>query len=92
VVWLCQVTTGPPGVRAPDAVAASTPECPTPEGTVEGTITPEQVLAQTAQGFAAGDFDALVDAIRAGATYANVHSSLFAPGEIRGQIPGRHDD
>ena len=56
VVWLCQ-TTGPH--PAPPAVAASTPECPE-EGTVEGTITPAQVLAQTAQGFAAGDFDELV--------------------------------
>jgi hypothetical protein len=37
-------------------------------------------------------FDALVRAIRAGATYANVHSSLFTPGAIRGQIPGSHDD
>ena len=62
------------------------------EGTVEGTITPDQVLAQTAQGFAAGDFDELVDAIRAGATYANVHTNLFTPGEIRGHIPGSHDD
>ena len=59
---------------------------------MEGTITPDQVLAQTAQGFAAGDFDALVDAIRADATYANVHMELFTPGEIRGHIPGSHDD
>jgi hypothetical protein len=35
--------------------------------------------------------DELVRAIRAGTTYANVHSSTFGPGEIRGQISG-HDD
>ena len=46
---------------------------------MEGTITPDQVLAQTAQGFAAGDFDALVDAIRAGATYANIHTESLHP-------------
>ena len=63
---------------------------------MEGTITPAQVLEQTAQGFDAEEsdvlFDALVRAIHAGVTYANVHSSLFTPGEIRGQIPGSHDD
>ena len=91
VVWLCQVTTGPPGVPAPAAVAATTPECPA-EGTVEGTIAPAQVLAQTAQGFAAGDFDELVRAMLAGAAYVNVHSSVFGPGEIRGHLPGNHDD
>lgn len=88
VVWLCQTM----GTPAPAAVAALTPLCPEPGGTVEGTITPAQVLAQTAQGIAAGEFDELVRAIRAGATYANVHSTLFPPGEIRGQIPGSHDD
>ena len=84
-------TAGPPGVPAPPAVAAATPECPE-EGTVEGTIEPAQVLAQTAQGFAAGDFDELVRAILAGAAYANVHSSVFGAGEIRGHFPGSHDD
>jgi hypothetical protein len=78
VVWLCQTSTN----RSPAAV---TPECPQ-EGVVTGTITPDQVLAQTAQGFAAGDFDELVRAIRNRAAYANVHSSLFPPGEIRGHI------
>ena len=78
VVWLCQTSTN----RSPVAV---TPECPQ-EGTVTGTITPDQVLAQTAQGFAAGAFDELVRAIRNRAAYANVHSSLFPPGEIRGHI------
>jgi len=88
VVWLCQTA----GTPAPATVAALTPFCPEPEGTVEGTITPAQVLAQTAQGIDAGEFDELVRAMRAGATYANVHSTLFTPGEIRGQIPGIHDD
>ena len=88
VVWLCQTA----GTPAPATVAALTPFCPEPEGTVEGTIIPAQVLAQTAQGIAAGEFDELVRAMRAGATYANVHSTLFPPGEIRGHIPGSHDD
>jgi hypothetical protein len=60
------------------------------EGTVTGTITPGQVLSAAGQGLDAGEFDELVRALRAGATYANVHSSLFPPGEIRGQI--RDDD
>lgn len=87
VVWLCQTagTTAPPPV---DPIAI-TPLCPA-EGTVSGTITPGEVLAQTAQGIAAGEFEELVRALRAGAAYANVHSSLFGPGEIRGQIRDSH--
>jgi hypothetical protein len=62
------------------------PACPTSSGTVSGTITAADVIGPTAQGIAAGEFDELVDAIRAGVTYANVHSTLFPAGEIRGQI------
>ena len=87
VVWLCQ-TEGRP---APHEVADLTPICPE-EGTVTGTITPAQVLPATGQGLDAEEFDELVRAIRAGAAYANVHSSLFPPGEIRGQIGDRQDD
>jgi len=89
VVWLCQ-TAGRP---APASVAAVTPFCPqdTSSGPVRGTITPEQVLAQDAQGIAAGEFDEVVRAIRAGAAYANVHSQTFSPGEIRGQIEEHND-
>lgn len=81
VVWLCQTA----GTPAPAAVAAVTPICPA-AGTVTGTITPSQVLAVAPQGIDAGEFAELVRAIRAGTTYVNVHSSLFPPGEIRGQL------
>jgi hypothetical protein len=87
VVWLCQTE----GTPAPDEVADVTPLCPN-EGTVTGTITPAQVLTATGQGLDAEEFDELVRAIRAGAAYVNVHSSLFPPGEIRGHIGGRQDD
>jgi hypothetical protein len=88
VVWLCQTT----GTPAPSAVASLTPFCPDPrEGTVKGTITPAQVLAVTGQGIDAGEFDELVRAIRSGAAYANVHSTLFPPGEIRGHIEAVDD-
>jgi hypothetical protein len=82
-VWLCQTATNP----APAAVAALTPTCPQ-EGTVSGAITPGQVLAVTGQGIDNGEFDELLRAIRAGATYANVHTQTFGPGEIRGQLYG----
>jgi CHRD domain len=94
VVWLCQ-TVSPdnsiPAAPAPPPVDPIdiTPLCPA-EGTVKGTITPFEVLAQTAQGIAAEEFEELVRALRAGAAYANVHSSLFGPGEIRGQIRDSH--
>jgi hypothetical protein len=83
IVWLCQTSTN----LAPMAVRDITPDCPA-EGTVTGIITQANVLAQAAQGFDGqfGDFNALVRAIRNGAAYANVHSSLFTPGEIRGHI------
>lgn len=82
-VWLCQTA----GTPAPAAVSAATPTCPA-SGTVQGTIGPGQVLATPGQGIADGEFAEVLRAIRAGATYANVHSTLFPPGEIRGQIRG----
>jgi hypothetical protein len=93
VVWLCQTATVP----APAAVAGVTPMCGGPRAsTVTGMITPAQVLTATGQGIDAGQFDEVVRAIRAGATYANVHSTTFAPGEIRGRLEhgdrGHHDD
>jgi hypothetical protein len=87
VVWLCQTT----GTPAPASVAGVTPACPGPKaGKVSGTIQAGQVLAQAAQGFPAGNLQALLVALRSGAAYANVHSTTFSPGEIRGQIDSNH--
>jgi hypothetical protein len=69
---------------------AGTPACPpgtTEEAVVTGTITSAGVTGLAAsQGIAAGEVGELVRAIRAGVTYANVHTSTFPPGEVRGQI------
>ena len=69
----------------------SKPPCPQ-SGKVEGTIVPADVIGPASQGIAPGEFDELVRAIRAGVTYANVHSEKFPGGEIRGQINGGDDD
>lgn len=62
------------------------PDCPGAGGTVTGTIEPDDVVGPAGQGIAPGEFDELVAALRVGAAYANVHTVLFQPGEIRGQI------
>lgn len=69
---------------------AGTQLCPAAPATVTGTIVPADVIGPAGQGIAAGQFEELVDAIRAGYTYANVHSSLFPAGEIRGQLESGH--
>lgn len=80
-VWLCgTVPQGFPEV----------PACPE-SGTVSGLITPANITGPVAQGIEATtmdahEFDELVKMIRRGLTYANVHSTRFPPGEIRGQI------
>jgi CHRD domain-containing protein len=70
----------------------TTPACPTPGGTVKGVITPADVVGPTGQGIEPGSFDELVRAIEAGATYANVHSTRWPGGEIRGQIADHESD
>jgi hypothetical protein len=68
------------------------PACPQGSGTVTGTIDAADVQAITAQGLAASDIGALIRAIKAGYTYANVHTDNFGSGEIRGQIGDDDDD
>jgi hypothetical protein len=84
-VWLCQTATNP----APGAQALVVPMCGDPGGDdaeAEGVLTAASVIGPTGQGIAAGQFEELVRAIKSGVTYANVHSSLYPSGEIRGQI------
>ncbi len=68
--------------------------CPTDGGTVTGMITAASVLAVTGQHVTAGDFDALTDALNSNTAYANIHTTAFPAGEIRGEIRGGddHDD
>ena len=82
-VWLCgnpSATITPP---------AGTQTCPAPPATISGTITAAEVTnGADARGISTGELDELILAIRAGATYVNVHSSKWPGGEIRSQIDG----
>jgi CHRD domain len=83
-----RATTG--GVSAFLCGGGGKPPCPQ-SGTVEGTVTAADVIGPAGQGIAAGQFDELVRAMRAEATYVNVHTTPMWPGgEIRGTI--REDD
>jgi CHRD domain-containing protein len=64
---------------------AGTPACPANGGTVTGTITAADIVP-SGQGVAAGNFDALEDALNSNTAYGNIHTTPFPAGEIRGQI------
>jgi CHRD domain len=87
-VFLCtNLGNGPAGIQP----------CPAPPATISGTILAADVspnipatAAARTQGINTGEIDELVNAIRAGATYVNVHSTLWPGGEIRSQIDGNN--
>ena len=80
VLWLCGTTTNPG--------PAGTQTCPQ-SGTITGTLTTADVQASTTQQVA--DLGDVIEALRAGDAYTNVHTDLSPGGEMRGQI-GRNDD
>ena len=72
---------------------AGTQPCPAPPATISGTILAADVsqnipatAAARTQGLNTGEFDEFLDAMRAGALYVNVHSTLWPGGEVRSQI------
>lgn len=78
--WLCEGTLASP--------SDTTPTCPPAAGgSVSGVITAAEVIGPAGQGIAATEINELIAAMRAGFTYANVHTvPSFGGGEIRGQI------
>lgn len=81
MLWLCGTSTNP-GPAAPN----NPPACPAPGGSVSGTLTAASVQAIAAQQLSAGDMPSVIDAIRVGAAYGNVHTTVVPSGEIRGQV------
>jgi hypothetical protein len=65
---------------------AGTQPCPASGGTVTGTLTAANVLAIAGQNVTAGDFNAVTEALLSDTAYANVHTTNFPAGEIRGQV------
>ena len=56
-------------------------------GRSQGTLGEGEITAASLVGSLAGKpLSALLDAMRSGGAYVNVHTSQFTPGEIRGQI------
>jgi hypothetical protein len=58
---------------------------------VSGTVVAADV-SNPAQGIVAGDLAGVVEEIRAGFTYVNIHTAISPGGEIRGQLNGHHHD
>jgi CHRD domain len=65
---------------------SGTPACPLNSGTVTGTWTKDSVVAIPEQNVSAGDFNALVAALKSNTAYANIHSTGLPNGELRGQV------
>jgi hypothetical protein len=85
-VFLCG---NPPNV--PAATFPQSQPCPNAPATITGVLSAANIVGPAAQGVApsqgtVNEFDELVDMLRQGLTYANVHSAKFPGGEIRGQV------
>lgn len=88
-LWLCQTATN----KDPTNLAPTCPQEANGNTAVTGVLTAANLVGPSAQGIAGGasggapeEFAEILKAIKAGVTYANVHSSKVGSGEIRGQI------
>jgi len=93
MTFLCGGPAGNPDVPAK-------PDCPqTTSGLISGSTTAADIVALNSgasdQGVDLHDFATFLNAIRAGTSYANMHTARFPGGEIRGQLvvrPNQWDD
>jgi CHRD domain len=79
------------------AVNPPKPACPqTTSGTITGSTTAADIIALNSgtsdQGLDANDFATFLRALRTGDGYANMHTTRFPGGEIRGQIADHRGD
>ncbi|MCU1335092.1 MAG: hypothetical protein JWO19_673 [Bryobacterales bacterium] len=83
VYWICGSTANPPQ-------GGTVTICPqAKDGKVTGIIRAANIVAATTQGISAGDFAKILEAIRDGNTYVNIHTVQSPGGEARGQLrPG----
>ncbi|MBT8257406.1 MAG: CHRD domain-containing protein [Bacteroidia bacterium] len=61
-------------------------ENPQPSGPANGVLAEGYIMADNVSGALEGDIAALVDAIRNGMIYVNVHTTAVPSGELRGQL------
>ncbi len=88
VLFLCTNLGNAPGtVPVPQACPTTNP------ATITGTLTAANVIAVPAQGIdpGAAGFAEMLQAIRAGAAYVNVHTTGHPSGEIRARLGGHRD-
>ena len=77
----------PGGVMIFPCGGGNQPACPAAtSGTITGTITAANVTGPASQGIAAGDLDSALEAVRNDLSYANMHTTMFPGGEIRGPV------
>lgn len=57
-----------------------------PSGSAKGVLVEGDIMAGDVVGGLAGDIEALIEAIRSGNIYVNVHTEQIPSGEVRGQL------
>ena len=72
---------------------AGTPPCPAPGVSVSGTLTAASVIGPLPQNVHPGNFAEFANIVKSNTAYANIHTTQFPAGEIRGQVrDDEHDD